>query len=96
VIVDSGFLRGTDVVKALALGARAVLLGKLQVWGLAAGGESVLQQVLDLLDHEVGETLRLLGVRGLAELTPEYVQPATPTRANVVDDAAYEHAPLPI
>jgi isopentenyl diphosphate isomerase/L-lactate dehydrogenase-like FMN-dependent dehydrogenase len=96
VIVDSGFLRGTDVVKALALGARAVLLGKLQVWGLAAGGESVLEQVLDLLDHEIRETLRLLGVRRLAELTPGYIQPATPTRANVVDYTAYEHAPLPI
>lgn len=73
VIVDSGFLRGTDVVKAIALGADAVLIGKLHCWGLAADGVEGLQRVLQLLHEETSLTLGLLGVTSLAELSPEYV-----------------------
>ncbi len=95
IIVDGGFLRGTDVVKALALGARAVLLGKLQVWALAAGGEAGLDRALELLDHEIRETLQLLGATSVSELGPSYVRPTTPTRLGVSDWNDYEWAPMP-
>jgi isopentenyl diphosphate isomerase/L-lactate dehydrogenase-like FMN-dependent dehydrogenase len=80
VLVDSGFLRGTDVVKALALGARAVLIGKLQLWGLVAGGAEGLEKAHALLDEEIRHTLQLLGVRRLSELSTEYLRSTTPTR----------------
>jgi glycolate oxidase len=95
ILVDSGFLRGTDVVKAMALGARAVLLGKLQVWAVAAGGEPALERALEIVDHEILEALQLLGVRTWQELNPSYLRPATPTRASLSDWNAYEPTPLP-
>jgi isopentenyl diphosphate isomerase/L-lactate dehydrogenase-like FMN-dependent dehydrogenase len=49
----SGILRGTDVIKALALGARAVAIGKLQGWGLAAGGQDGVVRVLEILEEEM-------------------------------------------
>ncbi|MPZ13541.1 MAG: alpha-hydroxy-acid oxidizing protein [Chloroflexi bacterium] len=78
VIVDSGFMRGTDVLKALALGARAVLVGKLMAWGLAAGGEGGLECALDLLRDEIGTTMANIGVRTTAELGPACVRPSIP------------------
>ena len=95
VVVDSGFLRGTDVVKALALGARAVGIGKLQVWGLAAQGERGLEQALEILDEEMRHALRLIGVGTLDELTPSYVRPSAPTRASFLDWNQWEYAPMP-
>ena len=95
VIVDSGFLRGTDVVKAIALGAKAVLVGKLQTWGLAAADEAGLDRVLELLDREIRESLQLLGVKSLDELRPSHLRPATPTRHAVDEWNRYEVAPLP-
>ncbi|MDR7602317.1 MAG: alpha-hydroxy acid oxidase, partial [Armatimonadota bacterium] len=59
VLVDGGILRGTDVVKALALGARAVLIGKLQCWALAAAGQEGVERALELLQEELGTTLGL-------------------------------------
>jgi isopentenyl diphosphate isomerase/L-lactate dehydrogenase-like FMN-dependent dehydrogenase len=73
VAVDSGFERGTDVVKALALGARAVLIGKLQCWALAAGGEAALVDTLALLRDEILTTLALLGAERPGALTREHV-----------------------
>jgi isopentenyl diphosphate isomerase/L-lactate dehydrogenase-like FMN-dependent dehydrogenase len=95
VIVDSGFLRGTDVVKAIALGAKAVLVGKLQTWGLAAGDEAGLDRALELLDREIRETLQLLGAKSLDELRPSHLRPANPTRQAIDDWNRYEPAPLP-
>ena len=95
VIVDSGFLRGTDVVKAIAYGARAVLVGKLLAWSLAAAGEAGLERALDLLDHEIRETLQLLGARSLSEVSPANLRPAVPTRQAVDDWNVYQPAPLP-
>ena len=66
--VDGGIRRGTDVVKAIALGARAVLLGRPVLWGLAAGGESGVTEVLELLRLELVDVLALCGCRTLAEL----------------------------
>jgi isopentenyl diphosphate isomerase/L-lactate dehydrogenase-like FMN-dependent dehydrogenase len=80
VIIDSGFMRGTDVVKAIALGARAVLIGKLMAWGLGAGGEAGVARVLEILRTEIMGTMANIGVTSLAELGPEYVVPSYPPR----------------
>lgn len=78
ILVDGGFVRGTDVIKALALGARAVLVGKLQCWGLAADGEAGLERALELLQQEMSTTLALLGVTKISDLGPECVSSAAP------------------
>jgi len=72
VIVDGGFVHGEDVVKALALGARAVLIGKMQCWGLAAGGAPALARMLELIGEELSRTLPQLGVASVRELRPEH------------------------
>lgn len=61
ILIDSGFRRGTDVVKALALGADAVLLGRAALYGLAAGGEAGAKRALTILGEEIRRTLALLG-----------------------------------
>jgi glycolate oxidase len=76
VVVDSGFVRGTDVLKALAIGARAVLIGKLMLWALAAGGEDALVRTLELLGTEMKTAMANVGARTLAQLTPDLVRPA--------------------
>jgi isopentenyl diphosphate isomerase/L-lactate dehydrogenase-like FMN-dependent dehydrogenase len=68
IAVDSGIRRGADVVKARALGADAVVLGRLAVYGLAAGGETGVLRVLELLGDEIRTVLTLLGRGGLADL----------------------------
>jgi (S)-mandelate dehydrogenase len=73
ILVDSGFRRGTDVVKALALGANAVLLGRAPLYGLAAAGEAGVDNVLDLLKDEVDRTLAQIGCASARELSPDYV-----------------------
>ena len=73
VFVDGGFFRGTDIVKAMALGASAVALGKMQGLALAAGGEAGCVRMLELLEDEVRRTLGLLGVNSYAELDHTYV-----------------------
>ena len=70
VIVDSGFRRGTDVVKAIALGARAVMVGTAPLYGLAAGGEEGVGHALGILSGEVDRVLGQLGCTSLAELGP--------------------------
>ena len=76
VIFDSGVQRGADVVKALALGADAVAIGKLQGWGLAAGGVDGLCRVLEILEHEMISAIGLLGVGCVQELDPSFVTTA--------------------
>jgi 4-hydroxymandelate oxidase len=73
VLLDGGIRRGTDVVKALALGARAVLAGRAPVWGLAAGGEEGAARVLELLRTETELALQLLGCRSPGEVTRAHV-----------------------
>ena len=72
-LMDSGIRRGTDVVKALALGADAVLLGRPYVYGLAVGGEAGVEHVLRSLIAEVDNVLGILGARSPAELDPTFV-----------------------
>ncbi|MBI3108750.1 MAG: alpha-hydroxy-acid oxidizing protein [Candidatus Rokubacteria bacterium] len=78
IIVDGGFLRGTDIVKAVALGAAAVGIGRLACVGLAAAGQAGLVRVLELLEEEIRICLGLLGVERLAQLDRSYLNPATP------------------
>lgn len=78
IIVDGGFLRGTDVVKAIALGAQAVGIGRLACFGLAAAGQAGLLRVLEILEDEIRICLGLLGVTGLAALDHSYLCPAPP------------------
>ena len=74
VLLDGGVQRGTDVLKALALGARAVLAGRAVVWGLAVGGEQGARGVLDLLRAEIALGLTHLGCRSPAEVTRAHVR----------------------
>jgi (S)-mandelate dehydrogenase len=72
-IVDSGFRRGTDVVKALALGANAVMLGRPVLYGVASGGEAGVTHALKLIHAEIDRTLGQLGVRSCAEIDESFV-----------------------
>lgn len=68
VLVDGGIRRGTDVIKALALGAKAVLIGRPYVWGLASAGETGVRQVLDLLRDEIDCAMAQLGRPNIAAI----------------------------
>jgi len=76
VLVDGGVRRGTDVVKALALGADAVLAGRAPLWGLAAGGEAGARHVLELLHDEILLALKLVGAASPADVSRAHVQRA--------------------
>ena len=76
VILDGGIQRGSDVLKAIALGARAVAIGKLQCWGLAADGTAGLIRALEILEDEIISAMGLLGVTSIDQLTPAYVRKA--------------------
>lgn len=73
IILDGGVLRGSDVLKALALGADVVAIGKLQAWGLAAAGIDGLVRVLDVLEDEMISTMGLIGVPCLSQLSPAHL-----------------------
>jgi glycolate oxidase len=73
IVLDGGVTRGTDIVKALALGAKAVTIGKLQGWGLGAGGTAGLVRVLELLEEELVIDMGLLGVTRLDQLNASYI-----------------------
>jgi len=80
ILWDGGVLRGTDVVKALCLGARAVGVGKMLGWALAASGEAGLKRMLELMDLEIRTAMGLMGVTSFAQLNPSWVRPAAPVR----------------
>lgn len=73
IFMDSGIRRGTDVVKALALGADAVMVGRSTLYGIAAGGEAGASRALEIYRDEIHRVLALLGVNGVAELGPQYL-----------------------
>ena len=77
VIVDSGFRRGTDVVKALAMGAQAVGIGRPYLWGLGAFGQEGVERVLELVRTETRAAMQQCGVRSVKELNPSFVRRAT-------------------
>jgi len=99
--VDGGFMRGSDVVKGVALGARAIGLGRLACLGLAADGVAGLVRALEILEEEVRICLGLLGVTSFAELTPAHVAAAPAVSEPSVLSAfpllgaGAEHAPQP-
>ncbi len=78
IMVDGGVNRGSDVLKAIALGANAVAVGRLQGYGLAAGGKEGLLKVLEILEAEIHSAMGLLGVTKLADLTSDFVCKADP------------------
>jgi len=75
VMVDSGFRRGSDVVKALALGAKAVLIGRATLYGTAAGGEAGAARAIALIRDEIDRVLALLGCPGIGALSRDYLVP---------------------
>lgn len=76
ILLDGGIRRGTDVLKALALGADAVLIGRPYVYGLTVAGEAGVVHVLELLREEIERAMTLLGVRSIHDLDRSHVQPA--------------------
>jgi L-lactate dehydrogenase (cytochrome) len=73
ILLDGGIRRGSDVVKAVALGARAVLVGRAYAYGLAAGGEAGVTRAIQILRDDLERTLRLLGCPSVAALDASYV-----------------------
>jgi isopentenyl diphosphate isomerase/L-lactate dehydrogenase-like FMN-dependent dehydrogenase len=71
VLLDGGIRRGGDVVKAVALGARAVMIGRASLWGLAANGQAGVENVLDILRSGIESALLGLGHSSLAQLCPD-------------------------
>jgi len=74
VLLDGGIRRGTDIIKALALGADAVCIGRPYAWGLAAFGQDGVAQVLRILDQELQVSMRQFGARTIAEITSEIIR----------------------
>ena len=74
VIVDSGFRRGSDVVKALAIGAKLVMVGRATLWGTTVGGEAGAARALNFSREEISRTLAYLGCRSIAELNRDCLE----------------------
>lgn len=74
VLMDGGIRRGSDIVKALCLGARAVLVGRAYAYGLAAAGYEGVKKAIDILRTDVERTMRLLGCPSIAELNESYIE----------------------
>lgn len=79
IFMDSGVRRGSDVVKALALGADAVMVGRATLYGVAAGGEAGAARALDIFRDEIHRVQALLGVHHLGQLGPQYLKLVDPT-----------------
>ena len=73
VLLDGGIRRGGDVVKALALGARAVMIGRAYLWGLAAAGQTGVENVLDILRGGIDSALLGIGCPAVSELGPDAI-----------------------
>jgi glycolate oxidase len=94
IIVDGAFGRGTDVLKAIALGADLVCIGRLYAYGMAAAGRDGIIRVLELLQDEMVRDMGLIGVNTLDELGPTYVRAAQPVRPpHVLSAFPYIDAP---
>jgi len=91
VIVDGSVCRGTDIVKAVAMGADAVAMGRMYCYALAADGDAGVHKMLELLEHEAGVAMALAGARSLAELHPGFIHRNAPL---VADPHAHSAFPL--
>ena len=87
VMVDGSFSRGSDIVKAICLGADWVGLGRLYCYGLAAAGAAGIERVIELLEEEMKEAMGLLGVTGLTQLDQSYIGRSMPTNLPGVHSA---------
>jgi isopentenyl diphosphate isomerase/L-lactate dehydrogenase-like FMN-dependent dehydrogenase len=85
VYVDGGFRRGTDVLKAIALGARAVLIGRPYLFALAVGGESGVVDMLELMRDEIDTAMALLGCASIGEVDPSMVRIGSPWQAGGIE-----------
>ena len=81
IIIDGGFYRGTDVLKAIAMGATAVGIGRLYCYALAAAGRPGIVRMLELLEDEIRRDLGLMGCDSMKKLDKSYVCPAMPVRS---------------
>ena len=72
IIIDGGFRRGTDVIKALSLGANAAMTGRATLYGLAANGERGVERALEILTTEMERAMGQLGVSSVADLGPHH------------------------
>jgi len=94
VLLDGGVRRGSDVVKAVALGARAVLIGRACVYPMLAAGEAGVRRILEILRTEIDQTLALLGAPSVNALDPSYLlMPDRPTGAPMAALSAAERGP---
>jgi isopentenyl diphosphate isomerase/L-lactate dehydrogenase-like FMN-dependent dehydrogenase len=95
VIVDSGFRRGSDILKALALGAHAVMIGRATLYGLAAAGEAGATRALEILDADIRRTMATLGCSRISELSRDHVviPPGVKVPRFVSDTGASINAP---
>ena len=73
-LVDSGFRRGTDIIKALAMGAQAVCIGRPYLWGLGAFGQPGVERVLEILRNETRVAMQQVGAPSIKQLIPAMVQ----------------------
>ena len=87
VVVDGSYSRGSDIVKAICLGADYVGLGRLYCYGLAANGASGIERVIELLEEEMKEVMGLLGVTSLTQLDGSYISKGMPTNVPGVHSA---------
>ena len=92
IVIDGGFTRGTDVIKGIALGAKAVGIGRLQAWALSAGGADGLTACLEMLETEIQVTMGLIGVTRLKEIDGTYVTKTIPVR-HPHEHSAFPHLP---
>jgi isopentenyl diphosphate isomerase/L-lactate dehydrogenase-like FMN-dependent dehydrogenase len=85
VLVDSGFRRGSDIVKALALGAQAVLIGRATLYGTAAAGEAGAARAIAILREEIDRVLALIGCPNVADVGPEYLHTVDPWFGPIIE-----------
>ncbi len=95
IVIDGAFNRGTDIVKAIALGANLVGLGRMQCYGLAAAGQAGIVRMLEIMADEVTRALGLIGVTSFGKLDRSYLHAAAPANAPHVFSAfpLWEHEP---
>ncbi|KAF7560728.1 hypothetical protein G7046_g3416 [Stylonectria norvegica] len=92
--VDGGIKRGTDVVKALCLGATGVGIGRAALFGLGAGGQAGVERVFEILEQETATCMRLLGVKDVSELGPKFINSRRVERDIYDGDPGLEHSGL--